>query len=142
MTHAEKKCRKFKSGKIPFLLDSILLIKRRKTYRTLIGYHAGNKIHKGNLKRAARRVGIHTPMQLSIQEIRKRLRVCRENCKYYKHFGWRYRKQHLNHCLNSARKNNNEESEKKLLAIIQREKDRSFWGRLNYSMGKSRGGSV
>ena len=28
------------------------------------------------------------------------------------------------------------------MAIIQRGKDRSFWGRLNYSMGKSRGGSV
>ena len=54
----------------------------------------------------------------------------------------RYRKQHLNNCLNRDRENNNEDSEKNILAIIQREKDRSFWGRLNYSMGKSQGRSV
>ena len=84
MAHAENKCRKIKSGKIPFSLDSILWIKRRKTYRNLMGYHAGNKINEGNLKRAARRVGIRNPMQSSIQEICKRLKVCREKCNYYK----------------------------------------------------------
>ena len=81
-------------------------------------------------------------MQLSIQEIHKRMKVWREKCKYNKKFGKRYRKQHLNNCLNRAKKNNNEESEKKILAIIQQEKGRSFCGILNYSMGKSRGGSV
>ena len=95
-----------------------------------MGYHAGNNINKVNLKRAARQVGIRTTMQLSIQEIRKSLKVCREKCKYYKKFGSRYRKQHLNNCLNRAKKDYHEESEKKILAIIQREKDRSFWGRL------------
>ena len=69
MAHAEKKCRKIKLGKISFLPESTLWIKRRQTYRTLMGYHAGNKVKKGNLKRAERRVGICTPMQLSIQEI-------------------------------------------------------------------------
>ena len=142
MEHAGKKFRKIKSGKIPFSPDSILWIKHRQTYRTLMGYHAGNNIDKGDLKRAVRQVGIRTPMQLSIQEIRKRLKVFREKCKYYKFFERIYRKQHLNNCLNCAEKNNNAESEKKILAIIQRERYRSFWVRLNYSMGKSRGGSV
>ncbi len=32
------------------------------------------------------------------------------------------------------------ESQKKILAIIQREKDRSFWWRLNYALGKKKGG--
>ena len=142
MAHAEKKCRKIKSGKIPFSPEYTLWIKRRKTYRTLMGYHARNKVNKGNLKQAARIVVIITPMQLSIQEICKRLKVCREKCKYYKCFWRRYRKQQLNNCLNRAKKNNNEDSEKKVLAIIQQEEDRSFWGRLNYSMGKIRGGSM
>ena len=124
MAHPDKKHRKIKSGKMPFSLDSILLIKRRKTYRTLMGYHAGNEINKGNLKRAARQVGICNQMKLSIKKIRKRLEVCREKCKYYKPFGRRYRKQHLNKCLNRANKNNNEEYEKKILAIIQQKKDR------------------
>ena len=120
MTHAEKKCRKFKSGKIPFSPESILWIKRRQTYRTLMGYHAGNKVNKGNLKQSARIVGIHTPIKLSIQDIRKRLKVCRETCKYYFKKRRRYIKQHLNNCLNRAKKNSNEESEKNILAIIQR----------------------
>ena len=34
MAHAEKKCRKIKSGKIPFSLESIPWIKHPKTYRT------------------------------------------------------------------------------------------------------------
>ena len=87
-----------------------------------MGYHAGNEINKGDLKRAARRVGICNSMKLSIKKIRKRLEVCREKCKYYKTFGRRYIKQHLNDCLNRVKKSNNEESEKKILAIIQRER--------------------
>ena len=129
-------------AKYHFSPESTLWIKLLQTYRTLMGYHAGNKVNKVNLKQAAWRVGILTPMQLSIQEISKRLKVCREKCKYYKTFGRRYRKQHLNNWLNCAKKNNNEESEKKILEIIQREKYRYFWGRHNYSMGKIRGGSV
>ena len=81
-------------------------------------------------------------MQMSIQDIRKRLKLCREKCKYYKRFGSRYRKQHLNNCLNRANKNNDEDSDNKILAVIQQEEDRSLWGRLNYSMGKSWGRSV
>ena len=87
MAHAEKKCRKIKSGKMPLSPESIMWIKRRQTYRTFMGYHAGNKVNKGNLKQAARRVVIRTPMQLSIKEIRKRLKVCREKCKYNKNLG-------------------------------------------------------
>ena len=48
MAHVEKKCRNIKSGKILFSPESTLWIKRRKTYRTFMGYHAGNKVNKGN----------------------------------------------------------------------------------------------
>ena len=53
-----------------------------------------------------------------------------------------YKKQHLKNCINRAKKNHNTYAEKKILAINQREKDRSLWRRLSYSMEKSRGGSV
>ncbi len=36
----------------------------------------------------------------------------------------------------------NDNREKEILAIIQREKDRSFWRGLNYVMGKPPAGSV
>ena len=53
-----------------------------------MGYHAGNKINKGNLKRAARRVGIHTPMQLSILKIRKEAEIMqRKNASTIKTLG-------------------------------------------------------
>ena len=44
MAHAGKKCRKMKSGKIPFSSECTLWIKRWQTYRTLMVYHAGNKV--------------------------------------------------------------------------------------------------
>ena len=50
MAHAEKKCRNIKSVQIPFSPESTLWIKRRQTYRTLMGYHARKKMNKGNLK--------------------------------------------------------------------------------------------
>ena len=37
MTHAEKKCRKIKSGKIPLSPESTLWIKCWQTYRTMMG---------------------------------------------------------------------------------------------------------
>ena len=33
-------------------------------------------------------------------------------------------------------------AEKRILAIIQREKGRAFWRRINYVLGKHRGGAV
>jgi hypothetical protein len=41
-----------------------------------------------------------------------------------------------------ARANQDEESERRILEIIQREKDRAYWRRLNYALGKKRGSSV
>ena len=52
------------------------------------------------------------------------------------------RRKHLYECLRNAQESTDEQREKEILAIITREKDRSFWRRINYSMGKARGGSV
>ena len=65
------------------------------------------KLNKGKLKRESQWVVIRTPMKLSIQEIRKNLKVCREKFKYYKCFGRRYRKQHLNKWVNQSKKHHN-----------------------------------
>jgi hypothetical protein len=45
-------------------------------------------------------------------------------------------------CLADAREAQQETREREILAIIQREKDRSLWHWINYAMGKKRGGSV
>ncbi len=44
--------------------------------------------------------------------------------------------------MKEAKDAEDDHREKEILAIIQKEKDRSFWRRLNYVMGKPRGGSV
>jgi hypothetical protein len=42
----------------------------------------------------------------------------------------------------NAQESKDEQQEKEILAIINQEKDRSFWRRINYVMGKARGGAV
>ena len=140
MRNAEKKCRRIKSGRIPFSPQASVWIRRCQVYRSLLKFHAGKIRNRGNLKRSARRCGIHNPMRLSLKEIRLRLRVSREKCKYFRKHGQRYRRQHLNKCLDKAREAADDEAEKKILAIIQREKDRSFWRRVNYALGKHKKG--
>jgi hypothetical protein len=54
MRHAEKKCRKIKSGRIPFLPEASVWIKRTQVYRSLLKYHEGRIRNRGNLKRSAR----------------------------------------------------------------------------------------
>ena len=44
--------------------------------------------------------------------------------------------------LKVAQDEHNEEAEVQSLAIIQREKDRAYWRRLNYGMKKTRGRST
>jgi hypothetical protein len=56
--HAEKKCQKIKSGRIPFLPEASLWICRTQVYRSLLKYHAGWIRNQGNLKRMVRRCNI------------------------------------------------------------------------------------
>ena len=46
------------------------------------------------------------------------------------------RRKHLKERLKAAQGREDEDAEKKILAIIQQGKDRSFWRQLNYAMGK------
>ena len=127
MLNAEKKCRRIKSGRIPYSPESSIWIRRSQVYRSLLRYHAGKIRNRGNLKRAARRCKIVNLFGLSLQEIRLRLRVCKEKCKYFRRHGKKYRSKHLHERLKKAQDRADDEAEKRILAIIQREKDRSFW---------------
>ncbi len=71
-----------------------------------------------------------------------RLKVCIERCDYFRKNGRQYRKKHLADCLAQARDREDSEWEREILVIIQRERYRSFWRRLNFVMGKARSGSV
>ncbi len=141
MRHAEKKCRKIKSGRIPFLPEASLQICRTQVYWSLLKYHAGRIHNQGNLKQMACRCNIPDATSLTIHDIDMRLKVCVSQCNYFRKHGKAYRQKHLFQCLDAAKEKEDDEAAKQILAIIQREKDRSFWRQLNYALGKPREGA-
>jgi hypothetical protein len=136
MKHVEKKCCRLKSGRIPFSPEVSLWIRQSQVYRSLLRWHA-RKIHNcGNLRRTARHCQINAPFQLTVDDIKLRLRICKEKCDYFwKHGKW-HQRQHLNQCLERVQEWENEATERQILAIIKREKDQAFWRRLNFALGK------
>ena len=138
MIHAERNCRKLKSGRICFSPESVIWIKREQIYRSLVEYKHGRTKNRGNLKRAARVQGIKKPFQISLAQLRIHLEVCEERNDYFRQHGARYRKKHLLDRAGKAREEGREEAAVKILAIIKREQDQSFWRRLNYTCGKAR----
>jgi hypothetical protein len=131
-----------RKGKIPFSPEASIWIKRCQFYRSLLRYWAGKIKNRGNLKRTARRMKIENAFLLTVDEIATRLEECKEQCKHFEIHGQKYRTQHLKKPLSVARANQDEESERRILEIIQQEKDRAYWRRLNYALGKKRGSSV
>jgi hypothetical protein len=87
------------------------------------------------------RCNIPNAMSLTIREIEMRLKTCVIQCDYFRKHGKAYRRKHLYQCLDAAKEKEDEEAAKQILAIIQREKDRSFWHCLNYALGKPQGGA-
>ncbi len=107
----------------------------------LLRYHAGKICNQGNLNQTARRCNIPDAFSLSIQEIYFRLKACISKCKYFRKNGRYYCRKHLYNRLDATKEKEDKEAAKQILAIIQREKDKSFWRRMSYSLGKPRGGA-
>ncbi len=141
MRHAEKKCRWIKSGRISFLPEASLWIKRTQVYQSLLKYHAGKIRNQGNLKQAAWRCKIQDPMSISLEEIRAHLSTCIDMCDHFRKHGNSYQRKHLHQRLLAAKEKDDEKAEKQILAIIQQEKDRSFWWCINCVLGKQSSGS-
>jgi hypothetical protein len=90
MKHAEKKCCRLKSGRTPFSPEALLWIQQSQVYRSLLRWHAGKIRNRGNLWCTARRCQINTPFQLTVDDIKLRLRICKEKCDYF----WKHGKRH------------------------------------------------
>jgi hypothetical protein len=143
MKHAEKKCRRLKSGRIPFSPEASLWIRQCQVYRSLLRWHNGKIWNYGNLRRTARRCQMNAPFQLTVEDIKLRLVICKEKCDYFRKHGHSHRRQHLTNCLEAAQDREDETAERNILAIIKQEKDKAFWCWLNYALGKHvRGQSV
>jgi hypothetical protein len=83
MENAEKKCRKLKSGRIPFSPEASLWIRQSQVHRSLLRWHAGKIRNRGNLQRTSGRCQIKAPFQLSVEDIKLRLWICKEKCEYF-----------------------------------------------------------
>jgi hypothetical protein len=62
-------------------------------------------------------------------------------CEYFRKNGHYYRRKHLYSCLEVAKEKEDEEAARQILAIIQREKNKRFWRRMTYALGKPWGGA-
>jgi len=141
MTHAERNCRRIKSGVIPFSPESAIWIERTQVYRALLRHRAGQIRNVGNLKRKARKVNITDAMNITVDEIKRRIDFCEQQNEYFKRHGKYYRRQHLKRRLQAARERENDVAEKQILSIIHRERDQRFWRRVNYTLGRPRAGA-
>ncbi len=126
MQYAEKKCRKIKSGRIPFFPKAALWIRRLQVYWLILKYHAGRIRNRGNLKRAERRCDISNPLSIPIREVYLCIKTCASRCDYFWQNGKYYRRKHLYNRLNAAKEREDEEAARKILDIIQREKERGI----------------
>ncbi len=88
MKHAEKKCRKLKSGCIPFSPEASLWIRQSQVHRSLLHWHAGKMQNCGNLQCTSRGCQIKAPFQLSVEDdIKLRLWICKENAIIFESMG-------------------------------------------------------
>ncbi len=90
MKHAEKKCCRLKSGCISFSPEASLWIQQSQVHRLLLRLHAGKICNRRNLRRTARRCQINAPFQLTVNDIKLRLHICKEKCDYF----WKHGKRH------------------------------------------------
>lgn len=95
MLAAEKRCRKIRSGVIPFSPTAVKWIRRLQVYRSLLQWKSGRIKNRGNLLRASRRLGIENPLRMSAEELRGRIKACQQHCESLKKTGWLVRRRHL-----------------------------------------------
>lgn len=142
MLGAEHRCRKIRSGCIPFSPETVKWLRRIQVYHALPQRQAGQRKNQGNLLRTAKRVGIENSLQMSAEEIRLQLKICENKCSTLKCTGWLVRRRFLLDRCKCAQEKHDKSTVEKLLALIKREKDRAFWSRLQTALGKKRGRSV
>jgi hypothetical protein len=136
MKHAKKKCCRLKSGRTPFSPEALLWIRQCQVYRSFLRWHARKIRNRRNLKCTTRRCQINALFQFSVKDIKLRLAICKEKCNYFCKHGKHHCQQHLNHCLKAAQEWEDEATERQILTLIKREKDRAFWCKLNFALGK------
>jgi hypothetical protein len=126
MHHGEKKCRKIKSGRIPFYPKASLWKRRTQVYWSLLRFKAGRIKSHGNLKRAARWCNIPNAICLSPLEKYTCASMPASNSVIISGRTASTIDKSTFTAVLRAREKEDEEAERQILAIIQREKDKNF----------------
>ncbi len=142
MKNSKKRCRKIKSGKIPFSPEAAKWIRKAQVYRSLLRFVQGKGCNRGILCQSEYQAGIETLFLLLEVDILVRIKVCQQHCKYYRDHGKQYCRQYLQEWLEAAKEEENEEAECQILALVKQECKCGFWRRVKYVMGTQHGGSV
>ncbi len=66
------------------------------------------------------------------------MKACKKECAFYQEHGKLFHQKHLNDRFRIATKEEDKEAITKIILIIQREQQRSFWQKLNYFTGKKK----
>lgn len=142
MVNAERKCRKIRAGTIPFTPETAAMIRRLRVFQALLRMQLGHKVNLGNLVRTARRHNVESPLSLTVEQIKVRIKACKEELVAAKAVGWSDRRKMLLQSAQDSRDRGEDIAAEQILDIVQREKDRSFWRKMKYTMGKQHGHSV
>ncbi len=110
----------------PLFSGSVIVDPAKSGVLLVTARHAGKIRNCGNLRRTARHCQINAPFQLTGNDIKLRLRICKEKCDYFWKHMKRHQRQHLNQCLERAQEWEGKAAECQILAIIKREKDQAF----------------
>jgi len=81
-------------------------------------------------------------LRISEQVLRERVDECYKKAELLKKTGWLLRRRHLLAKCEEAAERGDGETVKQILALIKREKERAFWGRIRFAFGKKQGRSV
>ena len=110
MRHVKKKCCQIKFGRIPVLPKALLWIRQCQVYHLLLRWHAGKIRNWGNLKRTVRQCWIETSFFLLVEELKLRLKICKQKCNYFRKNGKQHCQHHLNQCLEAAKDREDEDA--------------------------------
>lgn len=139
MRHAEKSCTKRHTTSMEFSPTVGQWLKKRAVLKWILRWHEGKVPDPRNLLRAARRLQIVEPLNLTRQEIESRLVACMQHIYDLRQQAPTLRKRHLQWCLNRAQKKSDHNASKEIQDIIKAEARRRQQRRINAQI-KSRSG--
>ncbi|KAL3803357.1 hypothetical protein HJC23_009321 [Cyclotella cryptica] len=142
MSHAERKCTKFRNCSIEYSPTVGQWLRRRSVLKWLLRWHDGKVQDTRNMSRAARRAQIESPLTLTREDILARLQACLQEIFQLKSQAPALRRKHLKWRLSLARERGDDEAAQEILRISRNEARRLRQRNINRVVRTPQGRSV